>query len=216
MKWFYNLKNMYRILISVAAWLPLVIFVLVLRPESTDDVATWQAVLVFVFLAVGIFFTVFAVKAAQQDKKVRQQAEAERAAAEKEQRDQWDKEQRQAEAERTAAKQAKQAQDVKEYYRLASHKVSVRLVGNKSQEKQERINGLKKGSEVYIKAENEYKYYVSIYESNILDGDIGYLSGNEVKDLLGRSIRAVISDFEVDGGGKTVVFIDILFFDKEL
>lgn len=70
MKWFYNLKNKYRVLIAVGAWLPMFIMGAILG-GNTDNMPTWQSLLSVLFLAVGIFFTIFAVKAynAQKPKK---------------------------------------------------------------------------------------------------------------------------------------------------
>lgn len=61
MKWFYNLKNKYRVLIAVGAWLPMFIMGVIIG-NNTDNMSTWQSLLSVLFLAVGIFFTVFAVK----------------------------------------------------------------------------------------------------------------------------------------------------------
>lgn len=46
MKWFYNLKRSIRIIIAVAAWLPLVIFAGVISGsigENGENMQAWQA-----------------------------------------------------------------------------------------------------------------------------------------------------------------------------
>lgn len=70
MKWFYKLKNKYRFLIAVGSWLPMFIMGALLG-DQTDNFTTIQSLLSVLFLAVGLFFTIFAVKAynAQKPKK---------------------------------------------------------------------------------------------------------------------------------------------------
>lgn len=58
MKWFYNLKRSLRVLIACASWLPFVAVALIFG-ESMQGA---QTALAIVFLAVGVFFTVLAVK----------------------------------------------------------------------------------------------------------------------------------------------------------
>ncbi len=53
MKWFYNLKRSIRIIIAVAAWLPLVIFAGVISGsigENGENMQAWQAVVVLLLL----------------------------------------------------------------------------------------------------------------------------------------------------------------------
>lgn len=66
MKWFYKLKNKYRILITVASYVPLVVLCALLSPNS--EITPLQTVLGAIFIALGIFFTVFAVKARKAEK----------------------------------------------------------------------------------------------------------------------------------------------------
>lgn len=79
MKWFYNLKRAIRITIAVAAWLPLVIFAGVISGsigENGENMQGWQAAVVLVLLAVGVFFTVFAVLARRRETKTERDAKA--------------------------------------------------------------------------------------------------------------------------------------------
>lgn len=83
MKWYYHLPATIRIVIVVAAYIPFIVLMASMaRPaneaaQSPETMETWQAILMFVFLAIGIFFTVFAVKASKADQfsaKERQEA----------------------------------------------------------------------------------------------------------------------------------------------
>ena len=83
MKWYYRLPATVRIVIVVAAYIPFIVLMASMaRPaneaaQSPETMETWQAILMFVFLAIGIFFTVFAVKASKADQfsaKERQEA----------------------------------------------------------------------------------------------------------------------------------------------
>ncbi len=79
MKWFYNLKRSIRIIIAVAAWLPLVIFAGVISGsigENGENMQAWQAVVVLLLLAVGVVFTVFAVIARRRETKAERDAKA--------------------------------------------------------------------------------------------------------------------------------------------
>lgn len=79
MKWFYNLKRSIRIIIAVAAWLPLVIFAGVISGsigENGENMQAWQAVVVLLLLAVGVVFTVFAVIARRRETKAERDAKS--------------------------------------------------------------------------------------------------------------------------------------------
>ena len=79
MKWFYNLKRSIRIIIAVAAWLPLVIFAGVISGsigENGENMQVWQAAVVLVLLAVGVVFTAFAVIARKRETKAERDAQA--------------------------------------------------------------------------------------------------------------------------------------------
>lgn len=70
MKWFYKLNRKIRIVIAVLAWLPFVVSALVINSMlggNVDNMSGGQAAIVLLCLAVGIFFTVFAVKARRLD-----------------------------------------------------------------------------------------------------------------------------------------------------
>lgn len=75
MKWFYSLKRAVRIVIAIVSWLPLVVFAVVISGaigESGENMQGWQAVLVLIFLAVGVAFTVFAFLARVREQKTTQ------------------------------------------------------------------------------------------------------------------------------------------------
>ena len=79
MKWFYNLKRAIRIVIAVAAWLPLVVFAGIISGsigENGENMQAWQAVVVLLLLAVGVVFTVFAVLARRRETKSERDAKA--------------------------------------------------------------------------------------------------------------------------------------------
>ena len=83
MKWFYNLKRVIRVIIAVVSWLPLFVFAGIIGGTTGDNanVETWQALIICVLLAVGIAFTVFAVKARRKETQAERDAKrAERAA----------------------------------------------------------------------------------------------------------------------------------------
>ena len=66
MSWFNKLKNKYRVIIAVLSWLPLVVAAGVINSSSggnADNITDAQAAIALACLAVGVFFTVFAVKA---------------------------------------------------------------------------------------------------------------------------------------------------------
>lgn len=70
MKWFYNLKRVTRVVIAVCSWLPLFIFTGIIGDgvgENGENMQTWQALVICVLLAVGVVFTVFAVKARRKE-----------------------------------------------------------------------------------------------------------------------------------------------------
>lgn len=79
MKWFYNLKRAIRIVIAVAAWLPLVVFAGVISGsigENGENMQAWQAAVVLLLLALGVVFTVFAVIARKRETKAERDAQA--------------------------------------------------------------------------------------------------------------------------------------------
>lgn len=70
MKWFYNLKRVARVVIAVCSWLPLFIFTGIIGDsvgENGENMQTWQALIICVLLAVGVVFTVFAIKARRKE-----------------------------------------------------------------------------------------------------------------------------------------------------
>lgn len=72
MKWFYNLKRVVRVIIAVVSWLPLFIFAGVIGGsvgENGENMQTWQALIICALLAVGVVFTVFAIKARAKETK---------------------------------------------------------------------------------------------------------------------------------------------------
>lgn len=83
MKWFYNLKRVARVVIAVCSWLPLFIFTVIIGDgvgENGENMQTWQALIICVLLAVGVVFTVFAIKARRKETQAERDAKrAERA-----------------------------------------------------------------------------------------------------------------------------------------
>lgn len=83
MKWFYNLKRVARVVIAVCSWLPLFIFTGIIGDgigESGENMQTWQALIICVLLALGVVFTVFAIKARRKETQPERDAQrAERA-----------------------------------------------------------------------------------------------------------------------------------------
>lgn len=71
MMWFYKLKRSVRVIIAVIAWLPVFIFCGIIGGdigENAENLQTWQAIVFLLLLAVGVFFTVFAVIASKREK----------------------------------------------------------------------------------------------------------------------------------------------------
>ena len=76
MMWFYKLKRAVRVIIAVAAWLPALVFCGIMGGNGSENVQTWQAVVTLLLLAVGVVFTVFAVKARGREKQAERAAQA--------------------------------------------------------------------------------------------------------------------------------------------
>lgn len=79
MMWFYKLKRSVRVIIAVVAWLPVFIFCGIIGGdigENAENLQTWQAIIFLLLLAVGIVFTVFAVRARNREKQAEREARA--------------------------------------------------------------------------------------------------------------------------------------------
>lgn len=77
MKWFYKLKNGVRVIIAAASWLPLIVFAGVIGGtvgDSGENLQAWQAVIVLAFLALGVLFTVLAVKARRRERQAERES----------------------------------------------------------------------------------------------------------------------------------------------
>lgn len=69
MNWFYSLKQKIRIAITVAAWVPFVVFLIVvgsITPQG-ETMPNWAVAVLIPLLALGVLFTVFAVMAYRQE-----------------------------------------------------------------------------------------------------------------------------------------------------
>lgn len=79
MRWFYELKRSVRTVIAIVAWLPLVIFAAAISPsigENGENMQTWQAVLVLLFLAIPAFFDTLAIIARVRESKAKKAQQA--------------------------------------------------------------------------------------------------------------------------------------------
>jgi len=69
MEWFYNLSRKARVFIAVIAWLPLFIAAFVYGDGGNNDsMGGGESFVALLTLAIGIFFTVFAIKATRREK----------------------------------------------------------------------------------------------------------------------------------------------------
>lgn len=76
MNWFYKLQRKYRIIITVVAWLPVLIVSGLIYNSlggKTDNINAWQSIIVLLLLVLGVVFTVFAILARRHDKNIKKE-----------------------------------------------------------------------------------------------------------------------------------------------
>lgn len=202
MSWFNKLKNKYRVIIAVLSWLPLVVAAGVINSSSggnADNITDVQAVIALACLAVGVFFTVFAVKA--------RRAEVSAARTEKEK----------------AAAQAKAEAEAKA--REERNKIvfpfSTRIVGVTFENRQEHLKQCNQGDKVSVQHRPTFDYpdtlaVVHIKTGNIIGNidattarhlltqfGVGVFFDGHIYDLLGGygKYKNVGCDIKIDGLG---------------
>lgn len=202
MSWFNKLKNKYRVIIAVLSWLPLVVAAGVINSSSggnADNITDVQAVIALACLAVGVFFTVFAVKA--------RRAEVSAARTEKEK----------------AAAQAKAEAEAKarEERNKIAFPFSTRIVGVTFENRQEYLKQCNQGDKVSVQHRPTFDYpdtlaVVHIKTGNIIGNidattarhlltqfGVGVFFDGHIYDLLGGhgKYKNVGCDIKIDGLG---------------
>lgn len=206
MKWFSNLKNGVRVGIAVAAWLPVLIFTGAIGGsvgENAENLQPWQAIIFVLLLAVGVFFTAFAVKARRAETKTEREAKA---AAERERKQAAQKER--------AAGVLTMSEDLiksppvinteKEALFSGSPAYVTKLIKNGNEEMQDNIACSNIGDDIYI----DFDYEKCLYSCSTAGGDIGYLPEN-IGDKLSGKFCVKITNITENNTGKFVVEVSI-------
>ena len=206
MKWFNNLQNKYRVLIAVAAWIPLFITALIWNASnggSEGEMSGGVAFVTLLTLALGIVFTVFAVKARNAEKRTERE-EKEKAAA-------------QAKVEAEAKRQAElrekfgdvSADDVKvgevaEF--AATPSQIIKLVKNGNEEMQSNISYCNVGDDCTV----EFDYNKCLYMC-VADGvEVGYFPEGVIEEMAGRGQFAIkVNNITTNTNDKYVIKVGI-------
>lgn len=191
MKWFYSLKKSLRIVIAVCAWLPLVIFAVAISGAIGADgesMQPWQAVVTLLLLAVGVFFTVFAVIASKREKAAKPS---------------------QTPAPPQPAPIAPAAADIGVKARPAvrynnTPSFSCKLIKNGNAEMQDNIACCNEGDEVIADYDPDADLYVCSHDV----GDIGYFP-EKFSDRLTERCRIAISGIAENENGKLSVTVSV-------
>lgn len=201
MKWFSNLKNGVRIGIAVAAWLPVLIFAGAIGGsvgENAENLQPWQAVIFVLLLAVGVFFTAFAVKARRAETKTEREAKA---AAESERK-------QTAQTARTAGVITMSEDAIKSPVVAFKFPLYTKAVGVTYDNCQERIQKSKVGDPLIIKHKptEEYPNSTDIINARTR-GRIGRISSDLAWELLGEFdegfvLDGIIADITGGNGGQ--------------
>lgn len=193
MKWFYSLKKSLRIVIAVCAWLPLVVFSAAISGAVGTDgegMQPWQAVVTLLLLAVGVFFTVFAVIASKREKAAKP---SESPAPTRPQ------------PTYTAAPSAVTARVVRPAVRYNNTPAfSCKLIKNGNAEMQDNIACCNEGDEVIADYDSDADLYVCSHDV----GDIGYFPEKFGNQLTGQ-FRIKITDIAENENGKYSVEVAV-------
>lgn len=210
MKWFYNLKRVARVVIAVCSWLPLFIFTGIIGDgvgENGENMQTWQALVICALLAVGVVFTVFAIKARRKETQAERDAKkAERAKI--------------AEKKKTASKQYTPADapvltmsDATIQAGIVNSNVSffsgtpafvVKLIKNSNEEMQYNIENSNVGDDITLDFDIDKCLYVC--SGNY--GEIGFLPEN-IGDKLSGKFCVKITDIKENDEGRYSVEVSI-------
>ena len=206
MKWFNNLQNKYRVLIAVASWIPLFVTAYIWNASnggSEGEMSGGVALITLLTLALGIVFTVFAIKAHNADKRVKREAK-EKAAV-------------QAQAEAEAKRQAElcekfgdaSADDVKvgEFVEFAvTPSQIIKLVKNGNEEMQSNISYCNVGDDCTV----EFDYNKCLYMC-VADGvEVGYFPEGVIEEMAGRGQFAIkVNNIATNTNDKYVIKVGI-------
>lgn len=191
MKWFFSLKKSLRVIIAVCAWLPLIIFAAAISGTigaEGENMQPWQAVIVLLLLAVGVFFTVLAVIASKHEKAAKSS---------------------EIHAPTQSAPIAPAAADVGDKARPAvgysnTPSFSCKLIKNGNAEMQDNIACCNVGDEVIADYDPDTDLYVCSHDV----GDIGYFP-EKFSDRLTEQYRIAISDIAENENGKLSVTVSV-------
>ena len=194
MKWFTSLKKAYRIIIAVCAWLPLVIFLAAISGSigtNGEGVQLWQSFVMLLLLALGVFFTVFAVIASKREKGAKQAVATP---------DTPEKQPRANTRPQTTNPRPAPAITARIVQAPATALFKCRLIKNGNSEMQDNIACCNVGDVVI--ADEDIETGLKICSHDV--GDIGYFAesyGDRIRD----NMRLVISDIIENDNGKLSV-----------
>jgi len=202
MEWFYNLSRKARVFIAVIAWLPLFIAANVFgKGGNNDDMSGGEAFVALATLAIGIYFTVFAIKATRREK-----AEQRETAAAEQLR--IDSAQQQPAAAKTQTSNHDgdfiklNYNDTRAYSDTPAF--SAKLIQNSDDDTQSNIESCKVGDEVSL----ELDYETNLYLCDVDGLDIGFIP-DKIGEQLQGSYKIIITDIFENENGKYSVKIDI-------
>lgn len=205
MKWFYNLKMGVRVGIAVAAWLPVLIFTGAIGGsvgENAENLQPWQAIIFVLLLAVGVFFTVFAVKAHQAETKTESKAKA--VESERKQTAQTARAAGVITMSEDAIKSPPVINTEKEALFSDLPAYVTKLIKNGNEEMQDNISSSNIGDDIYI----DFDYEKCLYSCSTAGGEIGYLPEN-IGDKLSGKFCVKITNITENNTGKFVVEVSI-------
>jgi hypothetical protein len=187
MKWFYSLKKAARVIIAVCAWLPLCIFAGVISGSignNGENMQTWQAVVVLLLLALGIFFTVLAVIASKRERTGAKQAT------------QTGVTPPQPSVGKTAPPSTQEPTEAREVWFSGTPSHVVKLIKNGNADMQDNIECCNVGDDIYL----DYDYDKCLYVCAHDVGDIGYIPEKVGDQLTGRFCVKISNITENDEG----------------
>lgn len=204
MKWFYNLKRAYRIIIAIVAWLPLFVCAVVFSSNgaSSEDMPPWQTLLILAFFVVGMVFTIFAIIASVKEKKA---AKADLARQLAEIKAKEDKEK--AEILNNTISNADVSELVKigDVAYFSDEPIFVtKLIKNTNEEMQDNLSAINIDDDVAL----DYDYEKMLYECIVDYNTIGYLP-EKIGDKLEGKFCIKVTDIYENDNDKYIVEVSI-------
>ena len=206
MKWFYKLNNTIRVLIAIVAWVPFLILAIT-QGANENEISTPIMLVSFLLMGIGIFFTVFAVRASLRDKAEKQKMADEQAAIQKVHN--YNAQPINATAYQQQAKQMSDSRDA--LIKKATRNESIFLINNRNKEMQDGISFISIGNEVEFEFDDSYESCLVICGWH----NIGYLPMKFAHQLKDGQFHAFVKDKFIDDNGKYNIEITILFFDNK-